>query len=60
MTAQLVRDAVIRLRDNRKEAKEMGRKGREEIEKNWTWDRFYPDWRMFFREALKNAERNKI
>lgn len=58
ITAQLVKEAVIRLRDNREEAKEMGKKGKEEIVKNWKWDKFYPDWRLFFREALQNAERN--
>ena len=54
VTTKNVREAVIRLRDNRKEAKEMGKKGRKEIEKNWTWDKFYPDWRLFFREAIAN------
>jgi len=54
ITAKLVREAVIQLRDNKNETKEMGLKGREEIVKNWTWDKFYPDWRLFFREAIAN------
>jgi glycosyltransferase involved in cell wall biosynthesis len=52
VTAKNVREAVIRLRDNREEAKEMGLKGRIEIERNWTWDKFFNNWRLFFRDGL--------
>ena len=51
ITAERVKEKVIFLRDNRDVAKEMGRKGREEIERNWTWDNFYPAWREFFRKG---------
>ena len=54
ITAKNVRDAVIRLRDHRDEAKYMGEQGRQEIVGHWTWDKFYPDWRLFFREAIAN------
>lgn len=53
--ADIVRQKVVFLRDNPDLAKEMGRKGREEIEKNWTWDKFYKDWREFFREGVRRA-----
>ena len=51
ITAKSVREAVIRLRDNRNEAKEMGVKGRLEIVKNWQWEKFFPAWREFFRKG---------
>lgn len=54
ITAKNVRDAVIWMRDNRNARGLMGIKGREEIEKNWTWDKFFGDWRLFFREAFAN------
>ena len=50
--AKLVRQKVEFLRDNRDIGKEMGKKGRKEIEDNWTWDKFYHSWRLFFREAM--------
>ena len=53
ITAKNVREAVIKLRDNRNVAEEMGNRGRLEIEMNWTWDKFYPAWREFFREGVK-------
>ena len=55
ITAKAVREAVIELRDNQVRAREMGKKGREEIEKNWTWDKFYPAWRQFFRDGVAKA-----
>ena len=52
ITAKNVRNAVIRLRDNRKEAEKMGQKGRTIIERHWTWDKFIDAWRKFFREGV--------
>jgi glycosyltransferase involved in cell wall biosynthesis len=52
VTADLVKKAVVRLRDNRDEAREMGMRGRDEIEANWTWDKFINQWREFFREGV--------
>lgn len=53
--AKEVREAVIQLRDNRDLAKYMGEQGRQEIEKNWTWDKFYNNWRLFFREGIEKV-----
>ncbi len=50
-----VRKALIYLRDNPKKRKTMGKKARKEVENNWTWDKFIPAWRKFFREGLRNA-----
>lgn len=50
--AKEVREAVIKLRDNKSMAYQMGMKGRKEIEKNWTWDKFFSAWREFFRKAV--------
>lgn len=52
VTAKNVREAVIKLRDNRLVCKKMGEMGRNEIVTNWKWSRFFPAWREFFREAL--------
>jgi glycosyltransferase involved in cell wall biosynthesis len=53
--AKKVREAIIWMRDHPKERKEMGIKGREEVLKNWTWDKNIDAWREFFRAGLKNA-----
>lgn len=53
--AKEIREAVISLRDNPEQRKEMGKLGRLEVESNWTWDKFTPAWREFFREGIKNA-----
>lgn len=53
--AKKVKEAIIDLRDNPAKRKEMGKKGREEILKNWTWDKHIDSWRKFFREGVKNA-----
>lgn len=58
---QLVRklqSAIEFMRDNPGARKIMGEKARAEIEQNWTWDNFIPAWRNFFREGIKNADRN--
>lgn len=55
--AEKVREAIIDLRDHPKKRKEMGKKGREEVLKNWTWDKHIDNWRQFFREGVKNARR---
>ena len=46
-----VREAVIFMRDNPKERKQMGKTGRREIEKNWTWEKHLDRWRIFLRAA---------
>lgn len=55
ITAKHVWDAVEYIRDHRDKGKAMGKKGREEIEKNWTWNHFYPAWREFFRKGVANV-----
>lgn len=49
--AREVYDAIKFMQDHPKKRKQMGRNGRREIEKNWTWDKHIPAWRNFFREA---------
>jgi len=51
--AKRVREAIIDLRDNPNKRKEMGIKGREEVLKNWTWEKHVPAWREFFKDGLK-------
>jgi glycosyltransferase involved in cell wall biosynthesis len=53
--AKKVREAIIDLRDNKNKRKEMGIRGREEVLKNWTWEKHVPAWREFFREGLARA-----
>lgn len=48
-------EAVTWLRDHPEERKKMGRKGRQYIEEEWTWDKFIPSWREFFRKGLERA-----
>lgn len=55
ITVEAVRKAVLELMNNPKETKKMGIKARKEIEKNWTWDKFIPNWRKFFQKGIANA-----
>jgi glycosyltransferase involved in cell wall biosynthesis len=50
--AKKIKDAVIFLRDNPKERLEMGRKGRELVLRDWTWEKNIPSWYLFFEKAL--------
>ena len=50
-----IREAVTKLRDDGKLREDMGRKGRKFVEENYTWEKWIPKWREFFREGLKNA-----
>jgi glycosyltransferase involved in cell wall biosynthesis len=50
--AKKIRDAVIYLRDNPEKRKEMGRKGREMVERDWTWEKNIPSWEEFFEKSL--------
>ncbi len=52
-TAQKVKEAVIKLRDNPDERLAMGINAHQEIRFNWTWDKFIEGWRAFFREGLR-------
>lgn len=54
--AEKVREAVITLRDNPVLRKAMSLAGREEILKNWTWEKHIDSWRQFFREGLNAAK----
>lgn len=54
VTAKNVRDAVIFMQDNPLSRKKMGEMGRNEIMTNWRLSKFFPDWRLFFREAIAN------
>jgi len=51
------REAIVWMRDHQEERKEMGRKAREEILKNWTLEKVMPAWREFFREGMKNVKK---
>jgi hypothetical protein len=55
VTAKNVREAVELLVNDRLLCQRIGAKGRAEIERNWTWDKFFPAWRKFFREGTKDA-----
>jgi glycosyltransferase involved in cell wall biosynthesis len=52
------RNAIIWMRDHPEERKEMGRKAREEVMRNWTWEKLIPAWREFFREGIQNVRKN--
>lgn len=47
--------AVIYLRDHPTVRKTMGRRGRKEIEDNWTWPKQINNWKKYLREGIKNA-----
>ena len=53
--AREIRGACEYLRDNTHERIKMGIAGRKFIEKNYTWSKWAPKWREFFREGIKNA-----
>lgn len=53
--AKEIRKAVSFLRDNPEKRKEMGKIAREFIERNYTWGKWIPAWREFFKEGLRNA-----
>ena len=55
--SKAVRKAIIYMRDNPAERIKMGISARQEIEKNWQWDRFIPAWREFFKDGLRNVYR---
>ena len=55
--AKEIRKAVIFLRDNPIERREIGRKGRHFIETFWRWENFIDKWRVFFQEGLTNAKK---
>ena len=52
-TVEAIRDAVIRLRDNRSLRLEMGRKAREVVESAWNWDVQAGSYVPFFEYGLK-------
>lgn len=47
-----LREAIVRLRDNRELRLEMGRQAREEVEERWTWDIQAPKYIPFFECGL--------
>lgn len=51
-----IREAIWSLQDNPGLRKEMGEKGRQFIEENYTWDKWIPKWREFFRKGLEYAK----
>ena len=53
--AEKIKEAVIFMRDNPEDRKDMGKLGRLEIERNWTWEKQLPAWREFFREGVARA-----
>jgi glycosyltransferase involved in cell wall biosynthesis len=52
-TIQSVREAVLRLRDDRDERIEIGRRARAAVEQGWTWDRQAPRYIPFFDYGLR-------
>ena len=56
--AKDIRQKVIFLKENPDARKQMGIKGRKFIEDNWTWQKFVPAWRDFFKKGLEYAEKN--
>lgn len=52
-----VKRAIEFMRDNLNDRILMGYAGREEIVKNWTWEKHEQKWRDFFREGIRNAEK---
>ena len=52
-TVEAIRDAVIRLRDNRQLRLEMGRKARKVVESAWNWDVQAGSYVPFFEYGLK-------
>lgn len=55
--AKEFRKAVEDLRINRTERIKMGVAARKFIEENYTWDKFIPTWRDFFRKGVANAQK---
>ena len=53
--AQELRQAVIRLRDDKELRKTMGEKGRKFVEEQYTWGKWIPAWREFFQKGLAHA-----
>ncbi len=48
-----IREAIVRLRDDREMRVEMGRNARRVIEEGWTWDHQAPDYIPFFDKGLQ-------
>lgn len=51
-----VRSAIELIRDNPNRRIAMGVQGRNEIVRNWQWNKFTDGWRVFLRGALKNVK----
>ena len=56
--AEDIQTAVKMYQDSPLIRKLAGENGRKFVEKNYTWKKWIPKWREFFREALKNADSN--
>ncbi len=54
--AKGIRLYVENLRSDSGKRKKMGKRGREYVEDNYTWDKWIPQWREFFKEGIKHAE----
>lgn len=52
---QKVVEAVEWMRDHPKERGDMGRRGRQFIESDWTWEKNIDNWRQFFRQSYENS-----
>ena len=50
---QVIRDAIVKLRDNRELRMEMGRRARQIVEADWTWDRQARHYIPFFNRGLE-------
>lgn len=54
--AERIRIAVAELKADPVRRKMMGKMGRLFVETNYTWEKWIPKWREFFRKALENAK----
>ena len=55
--SEKIKSAVKLLRDHPEQRKEMGKNGRTFVEEQYTWEKWIPAWREFFRTGLKNAKK---
>lgn len=54
--AKTIRGAVIMLRSSEENRKTMGMFGRSFVEQHYSWDKWIPKWREFFREGIREVE----
>lgn len=50
-----IREAVVKIKTNTQMRGKMSYRGREFVKYNYTWDKWAPKWREFFRKGLESA-----